>query len=336
MTEVSWSRCGDEDCVRLEGLPPGADVQVRPGPGGVLGELPPMGGRLVGDGGDLCFLPRFPFVAGTTYRVAVEGRAVAVLVRPRPERLATTEVLDIWPTSPEVPHNLLRLYVWFSAPMSEGYAAEHVRLADEAGDVMVGGLLPTEHELWDGSRRRLTVLLDPARIKRGLVAHERVGYPLRPGTSFRLVVDEGFRDAHGLPLRVPAERRYHVADEERRHVDPGSWTLAVPPSLTSEPLDVAFDRPLDRALLARCLHVIGPDSRLVPGTPQVGPEERSWRLSPQEPWGPGPHQLVVDAVLEDVAGNSVSRVFDRDLTRAEDRPRQARRVTVGFRPLPPS
>jgi hypothetical protein len=41
---------------------------------------------------------------------------------------------------------------------------------------------------------------------------------------------------------------------------------------------------------------------------------------------------MVDPVLEDLAGNSVSRVFDRDLTRPEDRPRQARPVSVGFRP----
>jgi hypothetical protein len=36
--------------------------------------------------------------------------------------------------------------------------------------------------------------------------------------------------------------------------------------------------------------------------------------------------------LEDLAGNSVSRVFDRDLARPEDQPRQARPVTVGFNP----
>jgi hypothetical protein len=336
MTEVSWSRYGSEDCVRLARLSLGADVQVRPGSADEVGELPPMAGRLVRDGDDLCFLPRFPFLAGTTYTVAIQGQAVAVLVRPRPRRLATTEVLDIWPTSADVPRNLLRLYVWFSAPMSEGYAAGHIRLADEAGDVMAGGLLPTEHELWDAGRRRLTVLLDPARIKRGLVAHETVGYPLQPGGSFQLVVDEGFRDAKDLPLRAPAQRRYHVAGEERRHVEPGGWTLAIPPGHTSEPLDVAFNRPLDHALLARCLHVIGPDGRPVAGTATVGPEERSWQLAPRQPWAPGAHQLVVDAVLEDVAGNSVSRVFDRDLTRPEDRPREARKVTVTFRPLVPS
>jgi hypothetical protein len=57
-------------------------------------------------------------------------------------------------------------------------------------------------------------------------------------------------------------------------------------------------------------------------------------LTPHDRWVPGPHLLVVDAVLEDLAGNSGIRVFDRDLTRPEDRPRDARSITVTFRPLP--
>jgi hypothetical protein len=42
--------------------------------------------------------------------------------------------------------------------------------------------------------------------------------------------------------------------------------------------------------------------------------------------------LVVDPALEDLAGNSVSRVFDRDLTRPVDAPRDARPVTLTFNP----
>jgi hypothetical protein len=42
--------------------------------------------------------------------------------------------------------------------------------------------------------------------------------------------------------------------------------------------------------------------------------------------------LVVDPALEDLAGNSVTRVFDRDLTRPGDEPREARAVTLPFRP----
>jgi hypothetical protein len=332
VTEVSWSRCGGAECLRLRRLVPGADVQVRPRVAVVAGELPPMAGRLVRDGGETCFVPRFGFVAGTTYTVQVDGVTAAVLPCPRPDRPATTEVLGIRPTAAEVPRNLIRLYVWFSAPMSEGNAAGHVRLTDDSGQAMAGALLSAGTELWDGDRRRLTVLLDPARIKRGLPGHRHAGYPLRSGEAFRLVIDDGFRDALGIPLRATAERRYAVGGEERRRVQPGSWTLAIPSPGTFEPLQVSFGRPLDHGLLGRCLQVAGPGGALVDGAAEVGPEERSWRLVPRAAWAPGPHRLVVDPVLEDLAGNSVSRVFDRDLTRPEDRPREALPVMLTFCP----
>jgi len=294
--------------------------------------LPPTAGRLVRDGADLCFVPRFAFLAGTTYTVTVDGTTAAVLVRARPDRLPATEVTSIRPTAAVVPLNLLRLYVWFSAPMSEGCAARQVRLASDDGSTIAGALLPTEYELWDASRRRLTILLDPARIKRGLAGHRDAGYPLRAGDPFRLVVGRGFRDARGLPLRIPAQRRYEVGGEERRHVDPGDWVLAAPPAGTREPLRVAFDRPLDHGLLARCLRVSGPGGEPVEGATRTGPGEQSWELVPHRAWVPAAYQLIVDPVLEDLAGNSVSRVFDRDMTRLDDQPRQARPVGVSFRP----
>jgi hypothetical protein len=332
VTEASWSRNDGGDCIRLTGLPAGADVRVFPGTAVAAASLPPMAGRLERDGADLCFVPRFAFLDGRSYTVTVEGTSAAVLVRPRPERAAATEVTGIRPTAAEVPVNLLRFYVSFSAPMSEGYAAEQVRLARDDGSVIAGALLPAEHELWDASRRRLTVLLDPARIKRGLPAQQEAGYPLRPGEPFRLVVGDGFRDAQGLPLKVSAERRYEVGGEERRHVDPVTWELAVPSAGTREPLRVTFGRPLDHGLLARCVHVRGPGGRLVDGTAQIGSGEQSWQLAPVRAWTSTVHQLIVEPVLEDLAGNSVSRVFDRDLARPEDQPRPARPVTIAFRP----
>ncbi len=336
---ASWSRCGFADCIRLTGVPQGADVQVRPatagglpGADGVAGEFPPMAGRLVSDGGDLCFVPRFAFVDGTTYTVAVGEVTTAALLRPRPDRPATTEVLGIWPTAAQVPRNLLRLYVLFSAPMSEGYAAGHIRVVDDAGQPMPGALLPAADELWDADRRRITVLLDPARIKRGLAVHRQAGYPLRPGERFRLIVDDGFRDSAGAPLRAPAERRYQAGGDERRRVEPGRWALSAPASGTTDPLRVTFDRPLDHGLLSRCLRVTGPGGQAVEGSAGTGPQERSWRLAPRQPWRPGTHRLVVDPVLEDLAGNSVCRVFDRDLTRPGDEPGSPRPATMQFRP----
>jgi hypothetical protein len=337
---IAWSQCGGADCVRLSGLAAGLSglaaglgVEVRPELDVVAGGFPAMAGRLVRDGDDVCFVPRFPFVDGTSYTIAVGGATAGVLTRPRPQPPATTEVLAIYPTAAEVPRNLLRFYLWFSAPMSEGYAARHVRLVDAASnEPMTGAMLPAGSELWSADRRRLTVLLDPARIKRGLSAQRQAGYPLRRGEPFRVVVDDGFRDGLGRGLRGAAERRYAVGGDERRRVDPGRWTLFAPSSGTREALEVEFDRPLDHGLLARCLHLTGPDGQPVAGGAEPGPGERSWRLTPSQPWAPGGHRLIVDPVLEDLAGNSVSRVFDRDLARPEDRPGPDQPVAVAFCP----
>ncbi|HEY3906004.1 MAG TPA: hypothetical protein VGM14_18990 [Streptosporangiaceae bacterium] len=309
-------------------MPADAHPEVRPGT--ATGELPPMAGRLVGDGDGLCFIPRFAFLDGTAYSIAVDGALAATLMRDRPWVVASTEVTGIYPTAAEVPRNLLRFYVWFSAPMSEDYVAGHVRLADDHGSTITGALLPSEHELWDSARRRLTVLLDPARIKRGLAAHCHAGYPLRAGEQFSLVVGSGIRDAHGLPLRAGTQRRYQVGDDERSHVDPWTWGLTAPRTGTFEPVQACFDRPLDHGLLTRCLHVTGPDRQLVRGTPQIGTGETSWQLIPGQAWASGPHQLIIDPILEDQAGNSVSRVFDRDLSRPQDRPRPTLPVTLTF------
>jgi hypothetical protein len=264
--------------------------------------------------------------------VVVDGVATTVIVRPRANLPLTAEVVEVHPTGGTVPRNLLWFYVSFSAPMREGCAAQHVGLFDGSGTEMIGALLATEHELWDGHRRRLTVLLDPARIKRGLVGHLKANYPLREGEAFTLVIDTGFHDAHGTPLRTRYERRYEVGADQGGRVDPNRWDLSVPPAHTHDPLDVGFDRALDFGLLGRCLHVKGPDGGRVEGSPEVGHGERSWRLRPATPWAPGPYRLVVNPILEDVAGNSVDRVFDRDLTRSDDDPRPAGAVARTFQP----
>ena len=58
--------------------------------------------------------------------------------------------------------------------------------------------------------------------------------------------------------------------------------------------------------------------------------ERSRSFTPDTPWITGEQQLVVEPSLEDVAGNSPARVFDRDVSRPEDVPSQREAVKVRF------
>lgn len=299
-------------CLRLSGVGRGSVVRVTTDAAQESQGLPGMAGEIFADGDDVCFVGRYGFVGGTTYRVEIDGSVAAVLERPRIERERTTEVLSIRPTTYEVPRNLLRIYVLFSAPMSEGFT-RHVRLLDALGDPIEGALLPLDYELWDGDRRRLTLLLDPARIKRGLVSHNALGYPLRSGERFTVAVGEAFLDARGAPLRESARRRYLVGHDERRRVDPERWQLSLPRAHTLDPLIVRFDRPLDNGLLARCLLVARSGGPTVLGSIEVGDEERSWSFYPKREWEVGRYELCVEGILEDLAGNSVRRVFDREL-----------------------
>jgi hypothetical protein len=104
------------------------------------------------------------------------------------------------------------------------------------------------------------------------------------------------------------------------------------------PFTVRFDRPLDAGLLAHCLRVVDPSGGPVAGLGRAGPNQRSWALVPGRPWAPGPHHLVVDPTLddptlEDLAGNSVGRVFDRDLDDPDQRPPDHPATRVRFDPL---
>jgi hypothetical protein len=331
MVDVSWSTWDGDACLRVRGGATATDVAVRPVSAGRAQARPATAGRLVTDGDDLCFVPRFPFLTGTEYEVEIAGTVIGTAIpMDREARGPSTEVCVIRPTSATVPRNLLRCYVEFSAPMREA-GATHVRLIDADGAPLVGALLATEYELWDAERRRLTVLLDPARIKRGLIAHETVGYPLDEHSEVSLVVDAAFPDASGRPLRAGATRTWQVVGDERRRVTPATWTVAGVAADTTEPLEVVFDRSLDHALVGRCIDVVGPTGP-VDGAVVIGEGERSWQFTPTTPWTPETHRLVVDPVLEDVAGNSVQRVFDRDLSSPSDDPHDGGPVELTFHP----
>jgi hypothetical protein len=318
--------------------------------------LPSLRGRYVFDGTAVCFVPRFPFVAGTEYTLLVHrslteggsGGAADVggpdcfdledyepltITSPQVASEATTRVAEIHPTSPEVPRNVLRFYVHFSAPMSEGFAASrvHVRRTD-TGQEIAGALLPMEPELWDPPRRRLTMLFDPARIKRGLAAHRDIGYPLEAGVGVDVAIDDGFLDADGRSLATSFSRHYEVGADERTRVDPHHWRLETPAAGTADPLIVGFDRPLDHALLQHCLKIVDADGNDTVGRACTPSGERSWQFAPAAPWERARYRLTIDPMLEDLAGNSLWRVFDRDLSDPHQAPERVVAASLSFTP----
>jgi hypothetical protein len=337
---LSWVRHRGRDTLLVQGIA-GLDGKPPPGlavyPADLVDDalatpgLQPLGGRFAVDGQAIRFTPALPFVAGMTYALVESGsgKAMAHPIR-RPARPSGSQavVTALYPTAQTVPLNLLKLYVQFSGPMTEGQARHAVEvIREDTGAVLENVFYQGRSELWDPARARLTLLLDPGRIKRGLAPHEEMGYPLVEGTWIRVTISERFRDADGAPLAGAESRRYWVGPTLRRAVDPDLWRITWPVALSVDPLEINFDRPMDHALLQSALTVTNGDGTPVAGRIEIGPEEVSWRFIPDRPWARGRHALRVEPHLEDLAGNSLVRVFDRDLARPEDAPRRSGAAT---------
>jgi hypothetical protein len=292
------------------------------------GDAPPMLGAYTIENGSLVFRPRFPLAAGVQARAVFHpphGAAVeAMFEGPKADLTSSTRVQHVYPSTDLLPDNQLKFYLFFSAPMRRGEAWQHIHLLDQNGKAVDLPFL--EQELWDRDYRRLTVLFDPGRIKRGLLPLQEVGPAIEDGKQYTLVVDRDWRDARGAPLREEFRKPFRAGPADRTPPDTAQWRLSAPQAGTSDALVVDFPKPMDYALLLRLLDIPG-----VTGTVSVDRQETQWRFTPGQPWKAGAYSLVVDTALEDLAGNHVGQAFDVDIFEKVSEHLSSNTVSLPFR-----
>lgn len=280
------------------------------------GDSPPLLGTYTVEARSLVFRPRYPFAAGVKYRAVFHppnGGPVVEKIFDGPPRAVTPEarIEGVYPSADVLPANLLRIYLQFSAPMSRGEAASRIHMLDGHGKVLPGVFLPGE-ELWDPAGTRLTMTLDPGRIKRGLTANMAMGPPIEPGKPYTLVIDREWRDARGVGMIAGFRRNFHGGPALRVAPDPKSWHVAAPKAATAEALILTFPEPMNYALLQRMIQVAGPRGSIA-GTVSTDQQETQWRFIPQTAWKPDDYRLIVDTGIEDLAGNRIGLPFDVDV-----------------------
>jgi hypothetical protein len=280
------------------------------------------------------FIPAQPFARGEAYRARWRD-AEAIRFEPaRDGAQATTRVAAIYPSADLLPQNLARLHILFSAPMIEGRAGQHVRLTPDDGngeplDAFAAHTLGdveqaagdadgseeeavSEHrqsapaegvepapdpplaEEWNQERTRLTLRL--AGDAEGRTA-------LESGRRYRLLVDRGWEDARGVPLRDSFEKVFGIVEPDRQPPAPESWSVS-PPLSPAAPLLVDFDAPLDHVSLSAALEVLSQDRRIA-GRVLISNDETRWAFSPEQPWKNGRYVVRLVAELLDPAGNSI-------------------------------
>lgn len=221
------------------------------------------------------------------------------------------QVSAVYPTADTLPENLLRFYIYFSKPMQRRDILTSIYLTDASGQRLDGVFLDNRFDLWSADNTRLTLLFDPGRVKTGLVAHNAMGRALIPGEHYQLVVDRSAIDANGCTMASRFTKAFAATTADYEAPDVSQWQIGQIQQGSKEALTVDLNGAMDHVSLAYRIRVKDTSGQSVPGRLDLAKHEQRWVFRPKEPWDQGPYQLTVDAVLEDVAGNRLTGLFDQ-------------------------
>ena len=246
----------------------------------------------------------------------------------------TTSVSEVYPSADALPENLLRFYIYFSAPMRRDGVGSSITLMDDAGEPLSGVFLANRRELWSPDGRRLTLMFDPGRVKTGLDAHEAMGRALTPGERYALTVDASALDAAGCRLANDFSKEFVAFDADLTVPNLDEWRLATPTAGTREALSLRLNGPHDHVSLAHRIRVRDSSGTVVPGSIALADYEQVWRFTPQAPWRAESYAIAVDTTLEDIAGNRLTGLFDRPATDNRAGQTEPDSVELAFVPTP--
>jgi len=232
-------------------------------------------------------------------------------LRKADENLAP-KIVEIFPTSDTLPENLLRFYIQFSRSMKAVNNLENIKLLDETGEEIKGAIFNNVHELWDSEQKQLTLILDPARVKTGLKAHESFGRALVPGRNFQLVIEKA-EDIYGNHLKEPIVKSFFVEKADIQIPDVKNWEIIYPKSNSMVPLRIQFPEPLDRLSLIHRIRLLDENKRVEKGKIEIINQEKEWLFTPEEKWKNRNYTLQINSRLEDPSGNNLNGLFDHEI-----------------------
>lgn len=301
-------------------------------------QVPELIGEYQSEGTKILYRPKYGFVGGARYTVVIHSTSSKVnrynIKVPAVQHQPTTQVDNIYPTASALPMNQLKFYITFSKPMRFGGAGQHIKLYRMPEKVLeTEAFLAMSEELWDPEGKRLTIFLDPGRIKRGVQPNLQLGLPLVEGRHYRLVIDRSWSDYKGAPLTHDFVKDFQVIAVDRKSPISEDWDIRLPEAGTKEPLRINFNEAMDYGLLHSTILIVNTQGNGVSGKIRLAHNEKEWWYIPDRPWGAGKHHIIINAWLEDLAGNNLRRKFDVDLNDPDDTPKTFEELKIPFVPI---
>jgi Bacterial Ig-like domain len=263
------------------------------------------------------FKPLIAFTRGLKYKVLLSGKLLSEIGVPAGNKDTAPEVVSVYPTSDTVPVNLLKIYIAFSKPMQEGESVNNIAVIKNKTDTVPSVFLDLEPELWNNERTILTLWLDPGRIKRDLQPNKAMGLPLEQGVSYQIIIKTGWRDTEGDSLASAYHKVFFAGPRDSLSPNPSRWTIQPPKVGSTQPLKIKLHESLDFLLLKNAVRVVGHSGNSIEGVMEPEAAETVVNFIPSATWRSGDYSIQVESRLEDLAGNNLDRLFDKDLKKKD-------------------
>lgn len=263
------------------------------------------------------FRPIIPFQHQHIYEVFVDGKYFANFQVQSKILKEHPELLAVYPTKDTLPDNLLKIYLEFSQPMRPiGNVLDYITVIDKTVNSKVDLFLELQNPLWNHDFTILTLWLDPGRIKTGLIPNEELGNPLVGRHNYDLIINGNWRSAQNVGLLKPYRKSFFVIESDKQYPQLSKWNFSIPEYNSKEALIIDFKESLDAILVRETVQLLLNDTFINCEINTIL-NESGIQLIPEAPWEKGVYTLRVYSILEDVAGNNLNRLFDRDLLNPE-------------------
>jgi hypothetical protein len=257
------------------------------------------------------FKPLIAFTRGLKYEICIAGKLLTEIEIPLPDLAIASEVLAIYPTNDTVPDNLLKIYIEFSKQMQEGDALKNITVIKNQSDTVPSVFL--DQELWNNERTVLTLWLDPGRIKRDLQPNKKLGAPIEQNNNYQIIINRDWQDGQGVLLKSVYQKNFIVGKRDSISPEPSNWTIDKPKAGGRQPLKINLHESLDYVLLKNAIRITDNQGNSINGIIETANNETALIFTPSSDWKTGDYTIEIESRLEDLAGNNLNRLFDKDL-----------------------
>jgi hypothetical protein len=219
------------------------------------------------------------------------------------------KVLEVYPTTDSIPVNILRFYIQFSAPMQEMNILKHIKLSNEESKDITAVFFENQYELWNDDRTKVTLVVDPGRVKLGLLANNTMGRAFDEGKKYTLAIDSLLLDFNNQTLSSRFTKTFIAVNEDRLAPDTKNWKIGLPKAKTKEAIMIDFKDKIDH-ISAHTLIKVFKNGMEIKGDISLINEEQTWVLHPHKNWKKDTYSIIVNPRLEDISANSLNQIFD--------------------------